>query len=177
MDALVPAFVAALLAGIGDRPAQLAALLGARGPVIAGLILGHASAIAISVAGAYLIAPLLAPNARSLLLAIALVLAGFGGLWRRKPPEPAGNAFVAAAAGSFVAGDGTAFLAFALAVKGSAPILAGIGALAGTLVLAIVAAAMGDDWMRLPLTPVARVCCGVLIVTGLVVALGALRLI
>jgi putative Ca2+/H+ antiporter (TMEM165/GDT1 family) len=180
LDALVPAFVAALLAGIGDRPARLAALLGERGrfaSVVAGLTLGHALGIAISVAGAWMIAPLLAPNARALLLAVALILAGAGGLWRRTPPAPAGDGFVAAATGSFLTGDATAFLAFAIAVKGSAPVLAGIGALAGTLVLGVSAAAMGREWARLPLSLIARIAGVLLLGTGLVVALGALRLI
>lgn len=180
MDALVPAFVVALLAGIGDRPARLAALLGQRGSfagVVAGLTLGHALAIGISVAGALLIAPMLATNARALLLAFALILAGLGALWRRRSPEPGGSGFVAASTGSFVAGDGTAFLAFALAVKGSAPILAGIGALAGALVLGITAATMGRDWERLPLAMIGRGAGVLLLAAGAVIALGAVRLI
>ena len=177
LDALVPAFVAALLAGVGDRPARLAAMLGARGPVIAGLVVGHALAIALSVAGSYVIAPLLAPNARALVLAIALLLAGVGGLLPRKVTDVSGSAFLAAAAGSFVTGDATAFLAFALAVAGSVPVLAGVGALAGALLLAITAASLGSAWERLPLVALGRVAGVLLLVVGGIVALGALRLI
>jgi putative Ca2+/H+ antiporter (TMEM165/GDT1 family) len=180
LDALVPALVAALLAGVGDRAPRLAALLAARGSfssVVAGLILGHILAIAIAVAGAAMIAPLMAPNARSLLLAIALVLAGLGGLWQRAVAPPTGNAFVVAATGSFVGIDGTAFLAFALAVGRSSPILAGVGALAGALVLAIGAACAGRDWERVPVRLLGRIGGILLLVTGVIVALGALRLI
>lgn len=180
MDALVPAFVAALVAGIGDRPAWLAALLGARGQfarTVTGFVVGHGLAIVIAVSGAVLIAPLMTPNAKSLLLAMALILAGGSCLWQRRPAEPFGDAFVAAATGSFVAGDGTAFLAFALAAKGSAPILAGVGALAGALVLAVTAAALGPDWQRVPLRLLGRIAGTLLIVTGTAIALGALRLL
>ncbi len=181
MDSLVPAFIAALLAGIGDRPARLAALLGARGgggSVLAGFLTGHAPALAISVAGAIVIAPMLAPAARALLLAIALILAGLSSLWMRRPASPArGGRFVAAATGSFVQGDGTAFLAFALAVRGSSPVLAGIGALAGAMVVAMAATTMGRDWERLPLAWFARAAGAVLLITGIVVALSGLRLI
>ncbi|MES2336743.1 MAG: hypothetical protein V4537_01450 [Pseudomonadota bacterium] len=182
MDALVPAFIAALLAGIGDRPSRLAAMLGDRGAlyqVVAGLILGHAVGIGISVVGAIVIAPLLTPNARALMLAIALLFAGIGALWGgRRPAPPTGNAFVAAATGSFVMGDRTAFLAFGLAIKGSAPLLAGIGALAGATLLATVAAMVGAHaWERLPLALLSRIAGALLLVTGLVVAGGALRVI
>ncbi len=180
MDALVPAFVAALLAGIADRPARLAAELAARSGVagvIAGLILGHTCAIAISIVGALWIAPTLAPNARSLLVAVALILAAIGALWQRRATPASANVFVAAAAGGFLAGDGTAFLAFAFAVRGSAPILAGVGALAGASVLAVAAAMAGRDWQRVPLVWLGRAAGMVLLITGLIVASGALRLI
>ena len=180
MDALVPALVAALLAGIGDRAPRLAALLAERGAlaaVLSGVILGHLLAIGLAIAGAAMIAPLMAPNARSLLLAIALVLGGLGGLWRRPVDDGGGNVLLAAAVGSFVGIDGTAFLAFALAVKGSVPLLAGAGALVGALALAIGAALAGREWQRLPLTLLGRLGGGLLLVTGIVVALGALRLI
>ena len=181
MDALVPAFVAALLAGIADRPARLAAMLGTSGRisgVVAGLALGHALAIAISVAGALAIAPLMAPNARALLLAVALILTGFSGIRGRAAPTASRNTgFIAAATGSFIGGDGTAFLAFALAVKGSAPVLAGVGALAGALLLGITAAVMGRDWERVPLLWLGRVAGGLLLVTGVIVGLTAMRLI
>lgn len=180
MDALVPAFVAALLAGVGDRPARLAALLAGRGAwasVVSGMLIGHAAAIALSVAGAMLIAPYLAPNPKSLLLALALLLAGAAACWPRRPVVAERGALLPAATGAFVTGDGTAFLAFALGVKGSAPVLAGIGALAGAAVLAVAAAGAGRDWERLPLASLGRIAGALLIVTGTVVGLGALRLI
>lgn len=169
-----------MLAGISDRPARLAALLGARGRpgnVVAGLAAGHGLGITLSVVGGIVIAPLLATNAKALMLAMALALAGLGDLWRRKPAEATGRGFVAAATGSFVTGDATAFLAFALAVKGSAPVLAGIGALAGALVLGAAAAAMGRDWERLPLTLLGWVGGVLLLIAGAVIGLGAVRLI
>lgn len=177
MDALVPAFVGALLAGVGERPARLAALLGERRGVLAGFALGHAAAIAIAIVGARLIAPTLTPAARSILLAIALILAAAGTLWQRRVERPSGPAPVAAAAGSFVGGDGTAFLAFALAVGTSLPILAGVGAFAGAMLLAGVAGGMGQAWLRLPLRTIGRLAGVVLLVTGIIVGLRGLRLI
>ncbi|WP_294297065.1 hypothetical protein [uncultured Sphingomonas sp.] len=177
MDALVPAFVAALLAGIGERPARLAALLGERRGVFAGFALGHAAAIAIAIAGAILIAPMLSTNARSILLAIALILAGFGTVWQRRIERPSGPAPVAAAAGSFAGGEGTAFLAFALAIGGSLPVLAGVGAFAGAMLLVGIAGGMGQAWFRLPLRTIGRIAGGLLLVTGIIVGLGGLRLI
>lgn len=177
MDALVPAFIGALLAGVGERPARLAALLGDRGGVFAGFAIGHAAGIAVAVAGAILIAPTLAPNARSVLLAIALVCAGLGTLWQRRVERPSGPAPLAAAAGSFVGGEGTAFLAFALAIGGSLPMLAGVGAFAGAMLLVGVAGGMGQAWLRLPLRTIGRIAGLLLLVTGIVVGLGGLRLI
>ncbi|WP_326522789.1 hypothetical protein [Sphingomonas sp.] len=181
MDALIPAFVAALAAGIGDRPARLAARLGdsaGAGRTVSGMAIGHATGIAISVAGAMWMAPMLTPNARALMLAVALVFAGAGALWgSRAPAPPRGSPVIAAAAGSFVAGDRTAFLAFGLALNAAVPLLAGAGALAGALVLAGVAATLGNrEWERLPLTLVGRIAGGVMLPIGLIVGAGALRL-
>jgi len=177
LDALVPAFIAALLAGIADRPARLAALLGTGSGVWAGFAIGTALAIALSVAGGIVVAPLLASNARSLILGIALVAAGAGALWMRAVRVQRGPRPFAAATGGFVLGDGTGFLAFALAVKGSAPVLAGVGAFAGAMTLVSAAATLGPGWGRLPLRTLGRVAGALLIVTGLIVALGALRLV
>ncbi|HET9509543.1 MAG TPA: hypothetical protein VFO80_00180 [Sphingomonas sp.] len=173
----MPAFVGALLAGIGERPARLAALLGERGGVFAGFALGHAAALAIAVAGAIVIAPALTPNARSIVLATALIAAGLGALWQRRVERPSGPAPIAAAAGSFVGGEGTAFLAFALAIGGSLPVLAGIGAFAGAMLLVGIAGGMGQAWLRLPLRTIGRIAGALLLATGIVVGLQGLRLI
>lgn len=177
MDSLVPAFIAALIAGIGDRPARLAALLGTGRGVLAGFAVGTAAIIALSIAGATVIAPLLTPAARSILLGIALILSGLGGFWSRRIERPGGPPALAALTGSFVASDSTAFLAFAFAVKGSAPMLAGVGAFAGATVLATAAAVLGPGWPRLPLVALGRAGGALLLVVGLFVALGGLRIV
>ena len=82
MDSLVPAFVAALLAGANDRGPWLAAILAdrRRNPwgVLFGLAIAYTLASAIAAAGAIYVSARLSPEARTLMLAIALLAGGAG---------------------------------------------------------------------------------------------------
>ncbi|URW75799.1 TMEM165/GDT1 family protein [Sphingomonas donggukensis] len=128
--------------------------------------------------GGALVAPLLSPNAKAFLLALALLFVGIAALFPARAPgwslRFARGGPVAAALGTsaLALGDRTAFIAFALAARGPSPALAVAGALGGAIVVA--GAAMTR---RLP-TRALSVAGGVLLAaTGAVVALGALRLI
>ncbi|OQW77287.1 MAG: UPF0016 family membrane protein [Proteobacteria bacterium ST_bin13] len=187
MDALMAAFVGAILCQASDRSAWLAAMLGDRYPKHGQVIIAAALALAIGngvgAAGGMLIAPIMTPNARALLLGVALVSAGVAALFRVKRPAP-----LRTGAGAFLTalicllaismGDKTQFLTAALAARAPIPALAAIGATLGSLVVIIPAILAGESRYRsLPHRPV-RITIGlVLMVTGLIFALGAMRLI
>lgn len=188
MDALVAAFVAGLFLSVGDRTTWLAAILADRyrrpGLVLTGAAVAFAGGGAIAVAGGILVAPFLTPNARALLLAIALVLAGGGGFFRPKRPEALAGwrtgAFLTPLFGLFILafGERAEFVTAALAARSPLPALAGVGGALGALAGLIPAVALGErGWTALPLT-VARIVIGVVVlVTGLIIGLGALRLV
>lgn len=188
MDGLVSAFVAALLAECGDRTPWLAAILAARFQkpltVILGIALAASAASALSAAFGAIVAPMLAPNARLLFLALALLFGGAGAFWPQKAPDALARwrigAFLTSALGFFILefGDRTQFLTAALALRSPAPALAAVGATLGILAISIPAALAGETVFR-KLPPVAtRVIPGILfLLTGLICALSALRLI
>ena len=140
-------------------------------------------AATIAAVGGALVAPILTPNAKALLLAVALIYAGVAALWRRKAPArlagwKLGALGTSAVGGGILAlGDRTAFVTFALAARGPSPSLAATGAIVGALVLAAIAIASGErGWTRLPLRAISIVAGGLLLATGLVIGVGALRL-
>lgn len=188
MDALVPAFVAALLAGVGDRPAWLAAILSDRYgrplSVLLAFALAHAAVSAIAAAGAIAIAAVMTPNAKALLLAVALIFAAVGALWKTKTPDRLERwrmgAFPTALLGGFVLvfGDRTAFLTFGFAARSPTPLMAAAGAAAGSVVIAFVAVACGEaTWLRLPLRRISAAAGAILFIVGALMALSALRIL
>lgn len=188
MDALVPAFIAVLLTQAGDRSPWLVAILADRSgkPFLVALaaLLAHAAGNAIAATGGLLIAPMLTPNARQLLLALALLFAAMGVLWRLKPPDRLEGwklgAFLTALLGVFIlaAGDTTQFFTLAFAAQDPAPVLAAAGATLAVLVVNTAAALAGEAaWRKLPIRAY-RIGFGLLcLAAGLILALGALRLI
>ena len=133
--------------------------------------------------GAVIIAPMLTPNMQSLMLAIALVLGGLGGLWRGKPPGRMESwhlgALLTPLLGVFIAawGDRTQFFTFALATRGE-PWFAAAGAALGGFGVCFVAAVLGElGWRTLPFGKL-RIAVGLLfLVAGVWIGLGALRLL
>ncbi len=188
MDALMAALVAATLAQVGDRTAWLAAILSDRlrrpGLVIAMAALAILAASSLAAALGTVIGPKLATNAQQLMLALALLLQGGGAFFPIKAPErldrwkigPVATAFL----GLFILafGDGIQFIALALAARSPVPALAAIGVTLGSLVVIVPAAVMGEKaWCKLPIKPL-RIAIGVLfVITGIILALGALRLV
>lgn len=182
MEAIVPAFVAAVFAQLGERSPWLTAILADRYGrplvVLIAVALAHAAGNAVAAAGAMMIAPLLVPEARLLLLALALGFAGIGSLWPLKSPDRLERwrlgSFLTAFLGSLIlaAGDATQFLTFAIGTRSSMPLLAGAGAAAGALVVNGAAALMGElEWRALPLKWV-RIATG-LVFLGLGIGCGA----
>ena len=182
------ALVAAALAQVGDKPALLAAILADRykapGVVLAAALLALAGASAIAAAGGALLAPQLTPEARQLLLALALMLQGAGAFWTGKPPERLTGwrlgAFGTALLGLFILvfGDGVMFVVVALAARSDAAAFAAIGATIGGLAVIAPAALLGErGWTRLPLVTARRVIGALFLLAAIWLGLGALRLI
>jgi putative Ca2+/H+ antiporter (TMEM165/GDT1 family) len=188
MDALMAAFVAALLAQASDRTPWLTAILSTRFAKPGTIILATAIALAVgngvAAIGGMLIGPHMPPNARDLFLALALLSAGVSALFPIKPPDRLSGwrigAFMTSLLGVAIlaAGDRTQFITLAISARSPSPILAAVGATIGALVINIPAIMAGEAARkRLPLTAV-RLAAGVLfLITGIILGLGAIRLI
>ncbi|MGN6278021.1 MAG: TMEM165/GDT1 family protein [Sphingomonas sp.] len=180
------ALVAALLTQASDRGPWLAARLGdrfeRRAAAIAGLVIALVIVNALAAAGAMLVAPLLVPEAKRLLLALALVSAGGAALARPKPPADTfrGGAFVASLAALLALGigDRSQFITFALAARTPIPALAAIGATLGSVAILVPAMLIGERaYARLPQRAIRRPIAAILLIAGLIIGLGALRLL
>jgi Ca2+/H+ antiporter, TMEM165/GDT1 family len=187
MDALIPAFVLALLLEQGDRTQLLAIALTEKYGRPAAVLLGIACAAAINLglaAAGGLVAADIAPHSGLLLLtALALVLAGGGAPFKTKPaPDLAGwrlGAFASSLGSFFILafGDKTQFAVFGLAAASGQPVLAGLGATAGVVVGNLPAILLGSEWPRLVPLRLIRIAIGVAVtLAGLVLAVSALRI-
>ena len=187
MDALMAALVAAALAQVGDRTAWLASILADRhgaGRVIAMAALAIFVASGLAAFGGALLAPMLAPNAKQLMLALAVLLQGGGALFPAKAPERLESWRIGALATSFLGifilafGDGVQFIVVTLAARTPVPALAAVGATLGSLAVVGPAAVMGESgWTALPLKGL-RIAIGIVfLLAGAFLGLGALDLI
>lgn len=188
MEALLTAFVAALLIEWDGKTQRIAASLSGSGGRGAAVLVGIAVA---AFAGCGLAAwagtalhDMLNIRAASLLLALSLLFAGVGGFWRGKPPaveaSSGAGAFAAAAWSSFVHafGEGTHFAVAALVATFDQPFLTAVGAAAAMIAIAAPATAMGDEFERIvPLRRLRIAASVILLLAGCVVAVGALRLV
>ncbi len=188
MDALMAAFVAAILIEAGDRTPWLAAILGdrfeRRGTVIVASLVALAIGNGIAGYGGGIVAAHLTPNARALLLAMALISAGAGAFGRLKPPDRLEKWRIGAFATSLLGmgilafGDRTQFATLAFAARSDAPVLAAVGATLGAGLVSAAAVLAGEAVRaRLPIRAI-RFGTGVLLcAVGIVSGLSALRLI
>lgn len=187
MEAIVPAFLLAVLSQLGDRPALLTAVLADRygRPLTVALAAGLAQAggNALAAGAGLAMAPIMTPNAQSLLLALALLLAGFGGLWRVKLPSRLEawhlGSLLTPLLGVFILafGDGTQFFTLALATRGE-PWFAAAGAALGAFGVCFVAAVLGElSWRNLPIGKLRIGIALLFLAAGAWIALGALRLL
>lgn len=188
MDALMAALLLGALTQAADRTPWLAAILADRwrapGRVIAAAAVALAANYAIGTIGGMAVAALLTPEARLLLLALALVLAGVGTGWRAKRPEDLAGWRIGrtptALAGLFIMafGDRMQFIAAALAARSPLPWAAAIGATIGALTIVIVATTLGERaWLALPLRAIRIANVVLLTIAGGVLGLHAVALI
>lgn len=182
------ALVLGALTQAGDRTPWLAAMLADRfrAPflVIAAAALALAINYAVGVVAGLAVGALLTPEARLLLLALALVLAGIGTPLRTRAPDRLAGwrtgPWLTAFAGLLILafGDRMQFITAALAARSPLPWAAAVGATLGALAVTGAAALLGEQaWAALPLRSVRLVTAGLLVVAGLWCALAALRLV
>ena len=187
MDALLTAFIAAALAEWGDRTQLfvivLAARFGAARPILAGLAVAALANSLIAAIGAQFVNQLITLRALSLLVALALLFAGIGGMIRRRPPDIAARwktgAFVTAALSLFLLefGDKTQFLTFALAARFDSVALASAGAAAGIVAANVPAVVLGERLREAaPVAPIRYAIAALFLVAGFIVAVNALEL-
>jgi Ca2+/H+ antiporter, TMEM165/GDT1 family len=180
MSAFLFTLVAVVVAGLGARDQTLLAALTARhGPRVAVLIVAVVVSIATVAIAAWLwhvTAPLLVGEARTLLVAMALALAGIEALVMRtkrtleEPTHSLGALGVVLFARQ--ATDSARLLVFALALGTGSPVIAGLGGAIGAAVSAGIGWGMGETLVRPALATVRR-----LIGTGLLLVGIALGLV
>jgi Ca2+/H+ antiporter, TMEM165/GDT1 family len=183
MDALLPAFIAVLLAETGGKVQGLSALMGqgqAAARMMAALLLSTLVSLGIALAGAFVIAGMIGVNPRNLLAGLALLFAGVPMLFAPKAPKlPKGKPGFATSLFAFLAaqiGDASQFIIFALAARTATPPLALVGGLAGVMAACALPLVMGKDWPEaVPLTLLRRIAAALLTLAGvwlMVTALG-----
>jgi len=182
------AFVAALIVQASDRTpwlvVRLAGQFGRALTVGVVAILAIAFTNAVGAFAGVVVAPMLTPNARALLLGFALVSAGIPAFLPLKPVKAMGGDRFGLVATTLVVmlaagmGDRTQFLTAAIAVRGDLPVFAIIGATLGSGAVVVAAATAGEEVLRkIPLAAI-RVGAGVVLtIVGVFSALSALRLI
>lgn len=187
MDALVPAFILALILLPGDAAAaataRLATRTGAPAGAAIGAALGLALGCALAAAGGLALRVTLTPEAQRLMLALALVATALGLVLPAKPLKLDGwklGAFGTGLVGigALALGGGVHFLVLALALVTGMPVFAALGAaLAAALVLAVAALLGEREWQRLPARAIRWTPAPVLLGIGAFIGLGALRLL
>lgn len=185
MEALVPAFLLAALTQLCDKPAMLTAILADRygRPFLTALAAGlaHAAGNFAAAAAGMAMAPMMTPNAKALLLALALVLGAIGNVTGKPPRRLEGwklGAPLTAFLGIFALslGERTQFFTLALATRGE-PWFAATGSTIAAFAVAFVAAMLGERlWKQAPWR-VLRIATAIAFLgAGIWIGLGALRL-
>lgn len=184
MDALVASFAATFLCGWGDKTQLLLLVLvgraGRTGPVVAALVIAVAAGHLFAGYAGGALTGMISIQAASLLLGIALIASGLGGLIRRRRPDPGSLRLPLFAAALIMAlaaqiGDRAPFVTFALAARFDAPLLAAAGGIAGTLAACLPALALGDRLRGVTRT-FRWTGAALFLIAGFAVALAALRL-
>ena len=187
MEPLLTSFIAAALAEWGDKTQLLAIALAARYrrsvPIFAGILLAAAANCALSAFGGTLIHGMIIPRAVSLLVGMALVMAGAGAFFRAKAPDMGAGwrvgPFLTAATCFFLLefGDKTQFVTAAIAAQYDSIALTALGAAAGVAASSLPAVLLADRLVTIVPVRGIRIAAGVLFaISGLAVAISALRL-
>jgi putative Ca2+/H+ antiporter (TMEM165/GDT1 family) len=186
MEALVPAFLLAVLTQLCDKPATLTAILADRygRPLTVALAAGlaHGATNFVAALGGALVGPMMTPNARALLLAMALIFGALGAIGSNKVKDRLDGwklgsiftAFLGVLILSF--GESTPFFTLALSTSGQ-PWFAAAGASIGASGVAFVAAVLGERIWRDAPWHWLRILSGIAFMgAGIWIGLGALRL-
>ena len=187
MDAFFPALVAGFLAEWGDKTQLLAMMLGIRlgrsGAIIAGIAVAALANAALAAFAGELVSAAIGFRPITLMLAIALLVAGGGGLWKQKPREPVLyprlGAFAASTFAFFVLefGDKTQLITLTLSARTQSPMLAAAGAALGVTAASLSPVFLRDRFMTLlPLRSIQIGASLFLIMAGLAAAVSALEL-
>lgn len=180
------ALVAALLAYASDRTPALAARLGDRfegsAAALAGLVLTLIAANVVGAAGAVLLVDFTIPEARLLLLALALLSAGL--VFGKPKPVPAaewrlGSFLTAVTATALIGfGDRAQFLVFAIGARNAWPWAAAVGGSIAACAVAVPAFLLGEAALKPVPWRAIRIGAGVLfLVAGAIAALSAFALV
>lgn len=179
--ALLTTALATLAGREAVRVARLAAGLGSGAGLLVAAWLAAALAAALAAWLGARIAAGLHPDAKAMLVAFALLLAGIELLVMRNPPKPEeptrsfGAIALVLAAGQLTGAAG--LLAFALAAASGVPLLAGAGAALGIGAALTCAWALAEGWEGLPLRPIRYAVAGLLMLAALATGLSARGLI
>lgn len=188
MDALLMALLACLLVEMGDRCQVLTLALSVRyrktAPLIAGIVAAaFANAILSAVAGG-LLSKMIGPDARTLLLGLALLFGAVGLFMPVKRPDLLSGwrigPFLTGGLGLFILafGNSAQFLTVAIAARADNPVLTAIGAGIGMAIAWVpVVLLKSQFFIALPLRWIRRVGGGVLLVIGTIMGLSALGLL
>lgn len=182
MEALLPAFVACLLAEMAGRVQLTTESYAVTRPawgLCAAVLISTTISLAIGAAGGAWMARLVTYEARTLLLGLALILTG-GTLLIRAKAAPMSAPPKGAPLWRYLAtqlGDNSQFIVFAFAARGNAPVLAALGGLAGVMAAGCLPLLLDQDFRRLPLALMRRISGALLLIAGLFSALHALELI
>lgn len=182
------ALVLGALCQAGDKTPWLAAILADRYGAPRVVIVAAALALAVNyllgALGGMLLKPLMTPEAKQLLLALALLFAAGSTTWRSTSPDRLSGwrlgAFGTSVLGLaiMIFGDRLQFVIVALAARSEMPPLAAVGGTLGSLVLVVPAAVLGEaKWLALPQRAIRFGSAAVLGVAGIVIGLGGLRLL
>ncbi|WP_343526255.1 hypothetical protein [Sphingomonas sp.] len=189
MDALMIVLVVMLVAQIGGRlgdfTMRLAERTGRPTQVVGGVMLAQALLCALAIRLGIMLAARFTPEMHGLLLAIALMLVGFGMMGRPRRAASYGGFSRLGVTGTAAIGAGVILLAdlsvmvvMAAAARSPLPWAALPGALAGTLGAILPPLTLGErEWRRLPLRAMRIAIGSVLILAGLVIGLSTKGLI
>jgi hypothetical protein len=170
MEALVPAFLLAILCLAGDQLTLIVARLGGRAAAVAAL--GHAVPCVLAGLAALAMTPLMPPRAQTLFLAVALVVSGLALLWPAAGAPRLLDGRLGALPTALLAGAGLgasgAVPLFVLALGlGGHPWLAVAGGALGALAVLTLAALTGSrQWAALPHNWLRKAAAMVLLVAG-----------
>lgn len=188
MDAFLPILVAAAFAQCSDRVPMLAAVLSDRYTAPRRVLLAFAAAhligFALAAGAGLIMANVMTPEARRLILGLAFLFGAFGMAWRQgKLDRPEGwriGSIATAFLGAFILafGDRTQFLALGFSAWSASPVLPAIGATIGAMIPTTIAVIMGEaQWARLPHRWIRYATSAVFALIGILLALSAWGLI